>query len=108
MKETPARAQQKRRGKRNASAAGALSILTWEIEVSRDLMLYTGITKEDVSRRSKRNRMVVNRWHKVVRLGASETRAASGAASSGDYTHLKRDRPRTSAQCRHRRLSREN
>jgi hypothetical protein len=82
MKETPARAQNWRRRERNPSAAGALSILTWEMKGFCYLMLYIRIAKEDVSWRSKRNRMVVNRWHEEVRLDRPETPHVPGAASS--------------------------
>jgi hypothetical protein len=80
-RETPARAQSKRRRERNPSAAGAFSILTWEIEVFSYLMLYIRIAEEDVSGRSKRDRMVVNRWHAMERLDTSETLHAPGAAA---------------------------
>jgi hypothetical protein len=84
----PTRAQERRRREGTPSAAGALGILTWEIEVFRYLMLDNGLTKREVSRRWRSGRIVVNRWHKVVRLYGSETRAASCAASSSDYnTH---------------------
>ncbi|KAH3903791.1 hypothetical protein HBI56_227030 [Parastagonospora nodorum] len=45
-------------------------------------MLHIRITKEDDGWRSKRDRMVVNRWHQEVRLDASETPHVPGAASS--------------------------
>ena len=82
IKQTPARAQKRRRREINPSAAGALSILTWEIEEIVYLMLHIRIAKEVVSWRSKRNRMVVNRWHEEVRLDTSETAPVPGAASS--------------------------
>jgi hypothetical protein len=82
IEETPTRAQKRRRRERNPSAAGALSILTWEMKAFCYLMLYIRIAKEDVSWRSKRNRMVVNRWHEEVRLDRPETPHVPGAASS--------------------------
>jgi hypothetical protein len=82
MEETPARAQKSRRRERKRSAAGALSILTWEMQVLLYLLLYIRITIEEFSWRWKRDRVVVNRWHEEVRLDGPETPHVPGAASS--------------------------
>jgi hypothetical protein len=82
MGETPARAQKSRRRERKLSAAGALSILTWKMQVLLYLLLYIRIAIEEFSWRWKRDRMVVNRWHEEVRLDRPETPRVPGAASS--------------------------
>ena len=84
-KETPTRAQKERRRERIQGAADALCILNWEIGVYRYVMLNEWLTKRGVSRRSKNVRVVVNRWHSMVRLYPSETRAASHRASNNAH-----------------------